>query len=148
MVMQSDWAERQKAREEMNKAYGRWQQGDARFRTIKQQCYGFRDYNNYRINVLQHEAKYADASRRKSIETEIEGLLKEIYSINAETKKRLTRDYKKEYGQAMHTFNKARNRHEDSTMEYEYYKAIRDNYKAEYDKAKAEYDKKENQPPK
>lgn len=145
-VMQSSWAERQKAREEMNQAYVRMEQNGASFNTIRKQCRGLHNYNNHRIEVLRHRAKYTGNS--SDIEAEIEVLLQEMRDADAEAKKRITKNYKTAYYRAKRAFEKARVRHEDSVMEYEYYKAIRDKYKAEYDQAKAEYDEKENQPPK
>ena len=146
MVMQADWTERQNAREKMNQAKEQMKQLDAHYYTVWGQYNNLRDSNNHRIETLQHEAKYASKSRQDEIDAEISELLREIRNAKREAKKKATIRHKTFYRQAERAFHKAKVHHEDSMMEYEYYKAMSDKYKAMYDQAKANYDK-DNQPP-
>ena len=146
MIMQSDWIERQNARDKMNQAYKHMEQVDAHFYTIWEQFHNLRNYNRHRIETLRHEAKYASESRRKAIDAEIGDLQKETNKALVEAKKRATNDHKAAYDQSERNYAKAKASYEETMMEYEFLKATSDRLKAQYDQAKKAYENSEDQP--
>ena len=131
--------ERRSARESLNQKFVQKNQYKARYRTIWGAYARLRSYNNYRIDALHQEAKYANDARHAEIEKELKELSLEIRQAGLEAKLRAPRSKVSDYDYAQSRYRLARSKHEKAKKEYARLRKICDHYEKLYLQAKSVY---------
>lgn len=144
--MQSARQANHDAREDRNRKRHIMLKHAAHYDTIWSRFYHLRNCNKARIETLQHEAKYADSSRRTAINDEIEELAQEIDTAKSEAKRRASKASKTAFYQAEFVLERTRTRYEIATTKYERAEYYCKQCEADYERAKATHEAYVNQP--